>query len=175
MKRKFLAIFCLIMILLYSNSCCRNNKRVFSPYCDLQDSLEYFISNAPNFPENTASFVCAIFHAYSFEETEDTIVVLMKGNGPFTPVNGQKVIGATYFDKSICEVVFDGFEHLPDIVNEGILTLKQDDYRQYGYDKMMFNNSKYIEWMNTSGIRNQKETLTRTYRLNRPNIIERIQ
>ena len=155
MKRLFFATICIMLSLFYCSSCCKKNRNCIFPYSELQDSLECFLSKAPKFPIDTPSFVCVIFHADSLEAKKDTVVVLMKGNGPFSPVNGQSVVGATCFDKHICEVVYDGFEHLPGIVNERILTLSTEDYIQYGY-KEVYDNPQYQDWLYTSGIKNQK-------------------
>lgn len=174
MKRLFFSTICIVLSSFYCNSCRQNNRNCIFNYCELQDSLECFLSIAPKFPKNTPSFVCVIFHADSLETKEDTVVVLMKGNGPFSPINGQLVVGATCFDKHICEVVFDGFEHLPGIVNEKKLTLSTEDYIQYGY-KETCDTPQNQDWLYTSGIKRQRVLFTRVYRVKRPNNLERIQ
>ena len=161
------------MVLLHCTYCCRNNKEYIFPYCELQDSLDCFISTAPKFPENTPSFICVMFHAECLEEKVDTIVVFMKGNGPVSSINTQKIIGATYFDKHICEIVYDGFECLPNLVNEDILTLRMDDYKKYGYNKGIYDNPQYKEWLYATRHQHQKDSMTRSYRINRPNPLER--
>ena len=174
MKRLFFVAVCILAIMFYCSSCCRNAKNNIFQYCDLQDSLECFISQAPEFPENTPSFFCVIFYADSLKERVDTIVNLVKGNAPFSSVNEQKVIGATCFYNHICEVVYDGFEHLPSIVNEDMLTLSTDDYKRYGFNKEIYDDPQYKEWLDAARLTSQRKSLNRIYRIKRPHLLERI-
>lgn len=169
MRRLFL---CLVIAGISISSCCRVDRNSILSYADLQDSLKSFIKEAHpiEFPEETPTLYYVLFH--NIDTGNDTVAILMNGLVPFHLREGLKRIGAGEVDGYICEIIYDGFEHLPEIVNEENLTLNLDDYTKYGYDEELFDKPEYRHWYFSSG--QYKQVERRAYIINRPHHLERL-
>ena len=170
MKRILITI---ILTSLTICSCHRVEHKNILVYSDLQDSLECFIKQAYpiDFPEKIPTLFYVLF--YNDKATNDTIALFIKGLATFPTHENQRLIGAGDVGGHICEIVYDGFEHLPGIVIEDNLTLKPGDYGKYGYNEKVFEKEdEYEDWYFRSGQHKKKEK--RVYRINRPQLLERI-